>query len=134
MVINARSERQRLPTDVLIDFERALSAEKGGFYLFAIVRRADAPQFQDLVVSAPWLKPGSLDDLRFIISRAQLVFTPDQMAILSAVHILDKDAPFVTAMNQVFAIEHAFNFLSNMQPFGHVTVKAAMIVTSKGKS
>jgi len=72
--------------------------ERGAFTLFAIMHRADAPDWWDLVVAAPWLDAEGMKDYRYFARKLGKFLDWDQTPRLSHVSILKLDNPVVRAL------------------------------------
>jgi hypothetical protein len=120
--------------DKLTTLERQLSAEYGGFNLFAMMVRKDGSGSYDLVVSAPWLSAASKDDLDLVVNRVKETLTNPEFLKLTAVFVLDPTNHMVEAVNNGIRQEHNLGIV-----YKNMTIKTdkatvvfdhAIIVTS----
>jgi hypothetical protein len=75
-----------------------VASERGAFTLFAIMHRADAPDWWDVVVAAPWLDAEGMKDYRYFAQKLGKFHDWDQTPRLSHVSILKLDNPVVRAL------------------------------------
>lgn len=110
--------------------EQQIAKEKGPFLLFALFLREDAPGLWDLLVSAPWIEASKGDALRYIVPRLQAVATPEELAKLSRVAIIEKSQPALAAIQSAFHVEHGLAEVQSSNFFG-LQINHAYIITSR---
>jgi hypothetical protein len=114
----------------LVPVERQIAEEKGAFLLFALFLREDAPDLWDLLVSAPWIEANKGDALRYLVPKLKAVATPDELARLSRIAIIEKDQPALSALQSAFHMEHSVAEVQSSNFFG-LQIKHAYIITSR---
>lgn len=114
----------------LIELERTLSEEKGGFSVFALFLREDAVDKWDLVTAAPWIEADRKEALSVITKKIQEAFTEKELSALSRVVLVELSNPSVEAINQAVAIQHGQAEVRNSTFFG-LHIKHAYIITSQ---
>jgi len=110
--------------------EQQIAEEKGPFLLFALFLREDAPGLWDLLVSAPWIEASKGEALRYIVPKLQAVATPEELAKLSRVAIIEKSQPALAAIQSAFHVEHGLAEVQNSNFFG-LQINHAYIITSR---
>lgn len=95
------------PSQKLLGLERSLAQERGEFFLFALIVREKRHTGFDLVVSAPWLKSGDREDLEFLVKKINHLMAPDELKMLSAVHILKPNAQFVRSVTSSVGVKRS---------------------------
>lgn len=113
-----------------IELERRLSRERGEFSLFALFLREDASDKWDLVVAAPWIEEDRKAALAYITTQIQQHFTPEELARLSRIVLVNQSNPALEAMNQVINCHHGQNEVRDSNFFG-LQIKHAYIITSQ---
>lgn len=113
-----------------IELEQKLSAEKGGFSLFALFLREDAVDKWDLLVAAPWIELDRKGSLPYITKHIQTMFTPEELTRLSRVVLIQQTNPALAAINRAMGIEHGTAEVQNSNLFG-LQIKHAYIITSQ---
>ncbi|HEV8552518.1 MAG TPA: hypothetical protein VGR65_03900 [Casimicrobiaceae bacterium] len=114
----------------LLPVEQEISQEKGPFLLFALFLREDAADLWDVLVSAPWIDANQGDALRFIVPKVQAVATPDELAKLSRVAIIETNHPALRAFQSAIHIEHGLAEVQNSS-FSGLQIRHAYIITSR---
>ena len=114
----------------LVAKEREIAEEKGGFCLFALFLREDAPNRWDLVVSAPWITRDKEAALKYLASKTQEALDADELLLLSRIVVLDEDNPGLDALQQTVSIEHDTTEIENSSFFG-LEIKRAYVITSR---
>ncbi len=114
----------------LVAVEQNISAEKGAFLLFALFLREDAPDLWDLLVSAPWIDQNKGDALRYLVPKIKAVATPNELAQLSRIVIIEKDQPALSALQSAMHVEHSVAEIQSSNFFG-MQIKHAYIITSR---
>lgn len=110
--------------------EKDIADEKGGFVLFALFEREDAPNKWDVVISAHWFGEDKKETLKFIVRKINLKLTPEERVMLSRVVLLDPTDNLVKNVNSTTCIEHGnAEFVDCV--FNGIVIKHAHIVTSK---
>lgn len=92
--------------DKLRELELKLSAERGGFSLFALLKRTNEASTYDVVVAAPWLNHESKEDLLSIVDAVKATLTSDEIRLLSGIVILNLDHPVLHALQLLAKVEH----------------------------
>lgn len=113
----------------LLQVEKALSQEKGGFALFALFLREDAADKWDLVISAPWVESDKEAALRLISSKVRAVLSPTELMAVSRIVLVEPTSPAVAAINRAFHVEHSTVEVRNSNFFG-LAIKHATIFAS----
>lgn len=114
----------------LAEVEKQIALEKGPFLLFALFLREDAPDLWDLLVSAPWIEANKGDALRYLVPKLKAVGTPDELAHLSRIAIIEKDQSALSALQSAFRIENSIVEVKDSNFFG-LQIKHAYIITSR---
>jgi hypothetical protein len=115
--------------DTFVELERAISDEKGSFWLFALFLREDAQDRWDLVLSASWTQGNVKEALQYVAGKVQEVFGPSELAELSRIVIVDKDNPLLDAANRATRTEHRVAEVTD-RDFVGLPIKHAYIITS----
>jgi hypothetical protein len=110
--------------------EQQIAEEKGSFLLFALFLREDAPDLWDVLVSAPWIESNKGEALRYIAPKLQSVATPEELAKLSRIVIIEKSQPALAAFQSAFHVEHGLADVRNSNFFG-LPIEHAYIITSR---
>ena len=109
---------------------RDISAQKGDFTFFALFLRSNAPGTWDLVVAAPWLKEGTLEDLRkFTKLLAKSVGERSLSQLARIVTINDRD-PRLKAIMSRFPVEDGDISIQGSVFFG-LDIEEAIIMRAK---
>ncbi len=121
--MNSFAEKMRL-------VERDLSTEEGPFLLFALFLRDEPAEYWDLLVSAPWVEANKGRALRRIASKLQSVATPEELAKLSRIVIVEKAASTLAAVNMLASVEHGMVEVRDSS-FNGLKIKHAYVITSR---
>lgn len=113
----------------LLQVEKALSAEKGAFSLFALLLREDAAEKWDLVVSAPWVESDKEAALRLVSARVREVLSPSELLAVSRIVLVEPTSPAVVAINRATRAEHSTVEVRDSNFFG-LAIKHAHIFAS----
>lgn len=111
--------------------EKSLAAERGDFVLYALIRRQDAPNRWDLLLSAAWFGEDEKETLDFIVGKIKEKLTPQEMIMLSRIVLFPPDDPRVREISQKLQepVMHGNVELSRWT-FSDMPVSHAHIVTS----
>jgi len=109
--------------------EQAISAEKGGFELFALFLRDDAPDKWDLVVSSDWARQNKKDSINYLVATIRKEITKEEMLKLSRLVILDKDDAAMNALHSAMHVEHGMAEIRDSNFMG-LAIKHAYLITS----
>jgi hypothetical protein len=123
------STRHDTLIDVVSALEREMSDELGGFSLFALFLRADAPGRWDLVIAAAWItdREAAVKD---VVERLKRSGRIDSLTELSRIVVVNPDDPGVNALQRAFDVEHGRVQISNSSFFG-VDINNAFLITSR---
>jgi hypothetical protein len=83
------------------DFAAKTSAEKGDFWLFALLMPEERPFSWDVVVSAPWLKGRGRQSVDRVTAGITEVLDSDELFELSKVVVLGPDNPIVERLSRL---------------------------------
>lgn len=114
----------------LRDIEIDLSNENGGFELFALFLREDAPDKWDLIISSDWARENKKLALNTIVSKIQSELNYEETVKLSRIIILNKDDAALNALHGAMHVEHGVAEISDSNFFG-LAIKHAYLITSK---
>lgn len=117
----------------LVPLEHDISADKGGFALFALFLREDAQDRWDLVVSAPWIEANKKKALDYLVNQLQPRLEPRELLSISRIVLIDKDNPALESIHKAIRVEHGTTEVMNSNFFG-LQIKHAYIITSKRES
>lgn len=117
--------------DQFVEMERAISDDKGDFWLFALFLREDAQDRWDLVVSAPWIESDPKTALQYLAKRVQERFEPSEAEMLSRIVLVDQANPALGAVNRAIRVEHGAAEVQDSNFFG-LSIQHAFIITSRG--
>lgn len=114
-----------------ISLEKEMADEKGGFVLFGLFLREEAPNRWDVVISAPWFGENKNEPLNFIVKTFTSKLEEQELVILSRIVLLDPWEDFVKEVHgSVASVEHGNLELVNYV-FNGMDMKRAHIITSK---
>jgi hypothetical protein len=113
-----------------VGIESAISAEKGGFSLFALFLREDAENKWDVVVSAPWFGDDQKSTLDYFVRKIQSELRPDELMMVSRVILLDPGNEAVKAVNKAIRVEHGICDVLDSE-FSGLRIKRGYIITSR---
>ncbi|MDH4185301.1 MAG: hypothetical protein OEV92_13815 [Nitrospinota bacterium] len=114
----------------LVDIEKYVSEEKGGFSLFALFLREDAPDVWDLLVSAPWIGKDRSSVLKYLTDVIHSRFAEKELLKLSRIVIIENDNPALQAIHRTVNTEHKNTEIIDCNFFG-LDIKHAYLITSK---
>lgn len=117
-------------TEKFADLESQIAEEKGGFVLFALFMREDAPDRWDLILSAPWLGGDKQSAVDYFVSQIKSRLGEQDLTSLSRIVVIDPHDVAVEALNRAIQIEHGKVEVRDTTFFG-LPVKHAYIITSK---
>ena len=117
-------------TEKFAELESQIAEEKGGFVLFALFMREDAPDRWDLIVSAPWVGGDKRSAVNYFVSQIKSRLGEQDLTNLSRIVVIDPDDVAVEALNRAIQIEHGKVEVRDSDFFG-LPVKHAYIITSK---
>ena len=110
--------------------ELQVAEEKGPFLLFALFLREDAPDLWDLLVAAQWIETNKGEALRYLVPKINALATPEELARLSRIVIIEAGQPALAAIHSAFHIEHSIAEVQNSNFFG-LQINHAYIITSR---
>jgi hypothetical protein len=110
--------------------EGRLAEERGGFVLFALFMREDAPDRWDLIVAAPWVGNDRRQAVAYFVAQIKQSLGDADLANLSRIVVVDPQDAAVKAINKSIQIEHGEVEVKDSSFFG-LPVKHAVIITSK---
>lgn len=114
----------------LVAMEREISEERGTFALFALFLREDALDKWDLVASAPWLEEDKKESLAYLSDRLRSHLTQEELLSFSRIVLIDRDNPFLEAVQRAVSSEHRDVEVKDSNFFG-LEISHAYIITSK---
>ena len=117
-------------TEKFAELESHIAEEKGGFALFALLMREDAPDRWDLIVSAPWAGGDRQSTVDYFVSQIKSRLGEQGLTSLSRIVVVDPQDAAVRALNRAIQIEHGSLEVRDSDFFG-LPVKHAYIITSK---
>lgn len=109
---------------------REIAAKKGDFTLFALLRREDAPDGWDLVVSSPWLEEGKLKALGEFAEALKRSIGEKQLRELSRIVTINEDDPALTAILSSMQVDDAVTEVRESVFFG-LRVEHAIFLRAK---
>jgi hypothetical protein len=113
----------------LLAVEKALSAKKGAFSLFALFLREGATDKWDLVISAPWVEADKESALNLISAKVSAALTPSELLAISRIVFVEPSSPAVVAINRAIRVEHSTVDVRDSSFFG-LAIKHAHIFAS----
>jgi hypothetical protein len=84
---------------------REIAEKKGPFTLFALFRRADAPEGWDLVVSSRWLENGRLKQLNEFADALKAILGEKQLREFSLIVPIKRDDPALEAILSAIEVD-----------------------------
>jgi hypothetical protein len=112
------------------ELESQIAADKGGFTLFALFMREDAPDRWDLIVSAPWAGEDKRAAVDYFVSEIESRLGEPGLTSLSRIVVVGPQDAAVEAINRTVQIEHGTVEVRDSSFFG-LPIKHAYIITSK---
>ena len=128
-MVGAIETKMSLVAEKLQQIEVEISANKGGFNLFALIERDDSFGKWDVVVSARWIGNQEKALINTIASKISETLTENEQIMLSRIVVLPTSDTFVQNLNLI-GVEHGMVNLSN-NTFNGVFIKEAYLITSK---
>ena len=116
--------------DKLVSIERQISTEKGGFSLFGLFLREDAPNVWDVVAAAPWFTAHDGVALHYIAKILQSRLARQELVSLAGIFLVNNDDPRLEDIHELLNMEHGTAVLKN-EIFFDMEIKRAYIITSK---
>ena len=116
--------------DRFVQLEREIASDRGGFWLFALFLREDAPDRWDLVVSAPWTYADRKAALQFLAQRLQAHLEPEELIGLSRIVLVDASNPGLDAIYRATRGEQGVVELRD-RTFFDLPIRHAFIIASK---
>ena len=116
-------------TETLRSLEQNISEEKGGFLLFALFLREDAPDRWDLLVAAPWIPKNKNTALKYFSNKLVQTLSQKEHLKMSRISIIKPDDPSLSAIQQAMHVEHGLAEIKDSNFFGQ-QIKHAYIITS----
>ncbi len=113
----------------LRSLEQSISAEKGGFLLFALFLREESPDLWDLLVAAPWISENKSEGLRYLSNKLRGIFSPNDMLKFSRIVVIEPSDPALSAFHRSIHVEHGLTEITNSIFFG-LQIKHAYLITS----
>lgn len=130
LVVNAPAGKMKELLEKIRTVEREIAGEKGGFLLFALLLREDAPDVWDLLVSAPWMtQEKKVDTLDYIIAKLHGKLRDNELLKLSHIVIIQEGNPGLDAL-QAIHIEGGIAELKDIEVSG-LPIKHAYLITSR---
>ena len=117
-------------TEKFSELESHVAADKGGFTLFALFMREDAPDRWDLIVSAPWTGDDKRGTVNYFVTQIKARLGEAGLTSLSRIVVVDPQDAAVQAINRAIQIEHGTIEVRDSNFFG-LPIKQAYIITSK---
>lgn len=115
----------------LIDSERKISRQKGGFTLFALFLREGAIGKWDLVVAAPWIDDDPRTALYYLTKEVEKALNQEEILdFISRVVLIYQDSPALEIINQEINVEHDYIEKQGINLYD-LDIKHAYIITSK---
>ena len=114
----------------LVNVEKSISKEKGGFVLFGIFLPENTHNKYDLLISANWIGPIKRDHFLYFAKEIKKELSSDELLNISRIVILDPARPFVSNVNSAISTEHNSILMENNY-FNNVLIKRAYLITSK---
>lgn len=111
------------------DLEARIAAEKGGFTLFALFMREEAPHVWDLIVSAPWATD-RYDVVDYFVDQIKEHLGAQDLTNLARIVVADPEHPDIQALNRAVQIEHGGVEVRD-STFSGLPIKHGFIITSK---
>lgn len=112
------------------ELESQIAADKGGFTLFALFMREDAPDRWDLIVSAQWTGDDKRGTVNYFVNEIKSRLGEPGLTSLSRIVVVDPQDAAVQAINRTIQIEHGTVEMRDSNFFG-LPIKHAYIITSK---
>lgn len=112
------------------ELESQIVADKGGFTLFALFMREDAPDRWDLIVSAPWTGDDKRGAVNYFVKEIKSRLGEPELTSFSRIVVVDPHDAAVQAINRAIQIEHGTVEVRDSDFFG-LPIKHAYIITSK---
>ena len=117
-------------TEKFGELESSIAEDKGGFTLFALFMREDAPDRWDLIVSAPWTGDDKRGTVNYFVTQIKSRLGEPGLTSLSRIVVVDPQDVAVQAINRAIQIEHGTVEVRDSDFFG-LPIKHAYIITSK---
>jgi HEPN domain-containing protein len=83
-----------------IELGKEIEKEKGEFTLYALLERENNPNRWDILMAAPWVGEGSLEETRYVVERMSKVLSPEERTAVSQIALLRPDEPVVQEILQ----------------------------------
>ena len=93
------------------DLESRIAEEKGGFALFALFMREDAPDRWDLIVSAPWIGSDKRRAVDYFVEQIKARLGAQDLTWLARIVVVDPLSTFLG-----MPVKHAFIITSRRPP------------------
>jgi hypothetical protein len=90
----------------LARIELEVSAEKGEFTLFALLKPANSIGEWDFVVSAPWMDEDAGAAIDLVADRLKAICTKEEMVQISRIVVIETYHPELSDLLEDFAVEH----------------------------
>jgi len=116
--------------EMFSELESQIAADKGGFTLFALFMREDAPDRWDLIVSAPWTGDDKQGTVNYFVNEIKSRLGEPGLTSLSRIVVVDPQDASVRAINREFQVEHGTVEVRDSTFLG-LPIKHAYIITSK---
>jgi hypothetical protein len=123
-----------IPIESLRKAMREIAAKKGGFTLFGLFMRSDAPGVWDLVVAAPWLEAGRLKATSELVTLLTDAIGEQALRHLSRIQTVGSDSPALKAILKAFSVEDGELHVQNSNLFGLEIADAIILRSKKPKS
>ena len=103
--------------------------ERGGLYLFALVKREESIGKWDLILSASWAGESNKSDISYVAATVDYYVSKEEKLFLSRIVFLNKNDSFVVGINGALNISKGRAKVQNYV-FNGVTVDQAYVFTS----
>jgi hypothetical protein len=112
--------------------ERAVTADKGAFRLFALFLREDSPNRWDLLVSAPWLEANQADGMDYLAKQVQSRLDTEELLTISRLVFIGEHTPGLREILGVVNVLHGRVEVGSGNYFG-LDIKRGYILTADDK-
>lgn len=108
--------------------EEEAARQRGGFTLFALFEREEAPGKWDLVAAAPWLDT-SRNSIKELIDTLNAFFSVKDWKIIATVVPMKESSDFVQAITRKYHFEHQLEEIGSTYVNG-LYITHAFLITS----
>jgi len=117
----------------LVRVEREMAAERGPFFLFALLLREDAPNVWDLVASSSWIGKDKAGALGYVSEKVSSALEPDELVKLSRIVLIEPDSPSLAAFQQALSVEHGTVEIKDSE-FSGLRIRQGYLITSRRRT